>query len=247
MSPALIEGYRLRLRELTADDHPALCQLWGDPVIAHYMAFTAMTAGEVAQAIGEAQAEARRRPRSDYTLGAASLASDVLAGTIRMTVGAFRSVYCGRLTVTRELQNQGYASEILDLAHRFCFTILKAHGVWGVVHVDNPSAKQALLKAGLTYEGRIRDFFYARGAWHNVDSYSILEHEWPPRQAGCLLPSALTALSSGRRRRRFPPGHGTCLSSCGRRRTRRARRARRSSARTPLDRRSATRRVSRRG
>ena len=184
MFPVLIESQRLRLRELTAADHPALCQLWGDPVIAHYMAFSAMTAQEVAQAIAEAGAEARRRPRSDYTLGAASLADDVLVGTIRMTAGAFRSVYCGRLTVSRELQNKGYALEILDLAHRFCFTILKAHRVWGVVHEDNPSAKQALLKAGLTYEGHIRDFFYARGAWHNVDSYSILEDEWPPRPAG---------------------------------------------------------------
>ena len=247
MFPVLIESQRLRLRELTAADHPALCQLWGDPAIAHYMAFIAMTAAEVAQAIEEAQAEARRRPRSDYTLGAASLAGDVLAGTIRMTVGAFRSVYCGRLTVSRELQNQGYASEIVDLGNRFSFTILQAHRVWGVVHEDNPAAKRALLNSGYTYEGHIWDFFYARGAWHNVDSYSILEHEWPPRQAGRLLPSALTALSSGKYRRHSLPGRGTCRSSCGRRRTRRARCARRFSARTPLDRRCVIRRASRRG
>ena len=75
----------------------------------------------------------------------------------------------------------GYAAEIVDLANGFCFTALNAHRVWGVVHQDNPAAKQALLKTGMTFEGRIRDFFYARGTWHNVDSYSILEHEWPPQ------------------------------------------------------------------
>jgi RimJ/RimL family protein N-acetyltransferase len=177
-----MDGDRLRLRELAPGDHPALCGLWGDAAIAHYMAFSAMTAPEVERTIGEARAEARRRPRGDYTLGAASIADDVLVGTIRMTVGAYRSVYCGRLTVSRELQNQGYASEIVDLGNRFCFTVLKAHRVWGAVHEGNPAARQTLLNSGLTYEGRIRDFFYARGAWHNVDSYSILEHEWPSRR-----------------------------------------------------------------
>ena len=181
MFPVVVEGNRLRLRELAAADHPALCRLWGDPVIAHYMAFDAMGPQEVEQAIGEAQAEAQKQPRSDYTLGAATIADDGLVGTIRMTVGAFRSVYCGRLTVSRDYQNRGYAAEIVDLANGFCFTALNAHRVWGVVHQDNPAAKQALLKTGMTFEGRIRDFFYARGTWHNVDSYSILEHEWPPQ------------------------------------------------------------------
>jgi [ribosomal protein S5]-alanine N-acetyltransferase len=183
MFPVLVEGDRLRLRELAAGDHPELCRLWGDPAIAFFMAFTAMNAQEAAQAIEEAQAEARKRPRTDYTLGAAGLADDLLVGTIRMTTGAYRSVYCGRLTVSRELRNQGYAAEIVNLGNRFCFTTLMAHRVWGVVHEDNPAARQTLLSSGLTHEGRIRDFFYARGAWHNVDSYSILEHEWPPAGA----------------------------------------------------------------
>jgi RimJ/RimL family protein N-acetyltransferase len=181
MFPVVVEGDRLRLRELADADHPELCRLWGDPVIAHYMAFDAMGPQEVEQAIGQAQAEAQKQPRSDYTLGAATIADDVLVGTIRMTVGAFRSVYCGRLTVSRDYQNRGYAAEIVDLANGFCFTALNAHRVWGVVHQDNPAAKQALLKTGMTFEGRIRDFFYARGIWHNVDSYSILENEWPPQ------------------------------------------------------------------
>lgn len=184
MFPVLVEGDRLRLRELATGDHPQLCRLWGDPVITHYMAFTAMTAREAAQAIEEAQSQARKRPRTDYTLGAATLADDLLVGTIQMTAGAYRSIYCGRLTVCQESRNLGYASQIVELASRFCFTTLMAHRVWGVVHTENPAAKQMLVASGLTREGRIRDFFYARGAWHDVDSYSILEHEWPPAVPG---------------------------------------------------------------
>lgn len=178
MFPVVVEGNRLRLRELAAKDHAVLCRLWGDPVIAHYMAFSAMTPQEVQQAITEAQAEASSQARSDYMLGAATVADDVLAGTVRMTAGGQRSVYCSRLTVSRDLQNQGYASEIVDLAERFCFTTLNAHRVWGVVHENNPAAQQVMVHAGMTFEGRIRDFFYARGEWHNVVSYSILENEW---------------------------------------------------------------------
>jgi [ribosomal protein S5]-alanine N-acetyltransferase len=176
--PVVVEGSRLKLRELAAGDHPALCRLWGDSVIARHMAFSAMTPGEVDQAITEAQAETRRRPRTDYTLGAASIADNVLVGTIRMTSAAERSVYCGRLTVRRDLHNQGYASEIVELSSRFCFTVLKAHRVWGAAHEDNRAARQVLLNARMTFEGCIRDFFYARGAWHTVASYSILEDEW---------------------------------------------------------------------
>jgi RimJ/RimL family protein N-acetyltransferase len=148
------------------------------------MAFSIMTAPEVAQAIADAQADARGRPRTDYLLGAADLADDVLVGTIRMTIGPYRSIYCGRLAVCQEQQHQGYAGEIIELGNRFCFATLKAHRVWGVVHPDNSAARQALISGGLTYEGRIRDFFYARGAWHDVDSYSILEQEWLPGPSG---------------------------------------------------------------
>lgn len=142
-----------------------------------------MSAQEVEQVISRARAESRKRPRSDYMLAAASIADDVLIGTIRMTVGAERSVYCGRLTVDRKLQNQGYAAEIVELANRFCFTVLNAHRVWGVVHRDNPAAGQTLLNTGMTFEGHIRDFFYARGTWHSVESFSILEDEWKLRSA----------------------------------------------------------------
>jgi RimJ/RimL family protein N-acetyltransferase len=182
--PVVVEGNRLRLRELRAEDYAVLCRLWGDPVIAHYMALSAMTPGEVQQAIEEAQAEARSRPRSDYMLGAARIADNVLAGTVRLSVGDQRSIYCSRLTVCRDVQNMGYASEIVDLSNRFCFTTLKAHRVWGVVHEDNQAAQQVMMHAGMTFEGRVRDFFYARDAWHNVVSYSILENEWQLRPAG---------------------------------------------------------------
>lgn len=183
MLPVVVEGIRLRLRELSARDHTALCRLWGDPVITRYMAFNAMSAQEVDQVISRARAESRKRPRSDYMLAAASIADDALIGTIRMTVGAERSIYCGRLTVDRKLQKQGYAAEIVELANRFCFTALNAHRVWGVVHRDNPAAGQTLLNTGMTFEGHIRDFFYARGTWHTVESFSILEDEWKLRSA----------------------------------------------------------------
>jgi RimJ/RimL family protein N-acetyltransferase len=182
--PVVVEGNRLRLRELSAGDHPALCRLWGDPAITRYMAFSVMSAQEVEQAIRQARAESRKRPRSDYMLAAADIAGDVLVGTIRMTIGAERSIYCGRLTVARELQKHGYAAEIVDLSNQFCFTVLNAHRVWGVVHRDNPAARQTLLNTGMTFEGCIRDFFYARGAWHTVESFSILEDEWKLRSAG---------------------------------------------------------------
>jgi RimJ/RimL family protein N-acetyltransferase len=129
MFPVVVEANRLRLQELAAADHLALCRRWGDPVIAHYTAFDAMGPQEVEQAIGEAQAEAQEQPRSDYTLGAATTADDVPVGTIRMTVGALRNVYCSRLTVSRDYQNRGYAAEIVDLANGFCFTSLNAHRV----------------------------------------------------------------------------------------------------------------------
>ncbi len=64
------------------------------------------------------------------------------------------SVYCGRLTVSRELQSRGYASEMAELSNRFRFTVLKAHRVRGVVHEDNAAARQALLNTGMPdYKG----------------------------------------------------------------------------------------------
>ncbi len=61
-------------------------------------------------------------------------------------------------------------AELLDIG----FGPLGLHRIWATVHPDNSAGIRVLEKAGLRYEGRLRDHYRVPGGWRDSLLYAVL-------------------------------------------------------------------------
>jgi [ribosomal protein S5]-alanine N-acetyltransferase len=61
----------------------------------------------------------------------------------------------------------------------FAHTTLGAHRVEATCHPENAASARVLEKAGLTFEGRLREHVLARGVWRDSLLYAALSGDVP--------------------------------------------------------------------
>ena len=74
--------------------------------------------------------------------------------------------------------SKGIGQEALTLFLRTCFDELNLHRVGLRVLAGNARARRCYEKCGFAYEGAMRQYHYARGAWHDMLIMGILEDEY---------------------------------------------------------------------
>ena len=77
---------------------------------------------------------------------------------------------------------RGIASEALELVLQFGFTELKLHRIEARFMQGNEPSKHVMEKAGMTFEGYLRDAMYVKGNYVTVGVCSILLSEWEERR-----------------------------------------------------------------
>jgi RimJ/RimL family protein N-acetyltransferase len=78
--------------------------------------------------------------------------------------------------------NQGYTSEAARRLVNYCFADLGLNRVCAGYFTHNPASRRVMEKAGLTYEGTLRQHYERFGAFHDVGYCGILRSEWLARQ-----------------------------------------------------------------
>lgn len=73
-----------------------------------------------------------------------------------------------------EYWGMGYLQEILPLVLKHGFHKLGLHRIEGLVESDNDKCKKAIEKAGLVYEGTMRDCEIKNGRFISLDIYAAL-------------------------------------------------------------------------
>ena len=71
-------------------------------------------------------------------------------------------------------QNEGYATEAVDLCLQHAFDDRGLQRVWAQVNEGNEASKRVLEKAGFQQEGLLREHEYANGARVDVYYYGLL-------------------------------------------------------------------------
>lgn len=75
--------------------------------------------------------------------------------------------------------NRGLMTEALRAALHFLFEKIGFRRVQGLHRENNPASGRVMEKAGMTYEGTLREFQCDRdGIWHSLCIYSVLRSEW---------------------------------------------------------------------
>lgn len=163
---------RLSIRAFRPDDLDWLHPIASDVAVTRYTTWgpndLELTRGFLAHAVTAGQG-------LDRYLWAVALADGTGIGSagLEVTSNDNQRAEFG-YNVASGLWGQGYASEIAHAIVEFAFEVRGIHRLEATCHPDNVASARVLEKAGLTYEGRLRDHAKVRGEWRDSLLYAVL-------------------------------------------------------------------------
>ena len=80
--------------------------------------------------------------------------------------------------VDPKLKNSGYIFQMLEILKSYVFETLKLHRIFSTTMYNNLPTIAVLEGAGLTLEGRLRDYYQKSGAYIDAVIYSMLKAEY---------------------------------------------------------------------
>lgn len=176
----VLETARFVLRELRADDAEAMYGYFSDPEVMKYYDLETFTEQEQAQAMlarhAKGYAEHRRIrwaivPKADEQ------------GRMIGTIGFHtwdkedRKAEVG-YELDRAYWGQGVVLEAMHAILPFGFGQMELNRVEAQFSPQNTGSRRVLEKAGFQREGVLRDYAYHRGAFWDVEVYSLLKREF---------------------------------------------------------------------
>ena len=173
-----LETERLILRPFALDDAPVVRELAGAPEVAA----TTLTIPHPYPE-GAAEAWIGRQPESAangefFTWAMVRRGDRALLGAIALGITPrHRRGELGYWLGVR-YWNQGFTSEAARRVVAFGFEALALHRIEAAHYPRNPASGKVMRKAGLTYEGTLRDYVLKGDRFEDVAIYAILRADW---------------------------------------------------------------------
>ena len=79
--------------------------------------------------------------------------------------------------IARKYWGRGYGTEVAQAVLRFGFEHWRLNRIEGTCMVENVASAHVMEKAGMTFEGILRKYAYAKRKFHDMKLYSILRDE----------------------------------------------------------------------
>ena len=79
--------------------------------------------------------------------------------------------------IAREYWGRGLTTEAVRAAIAFGFDHLSLNRIEARCIAENTASERVMQKAGLSYEGTLRDYVFRKGAYRDYKVYSILRRE----------------------------------------------------------------------
>ena len=173
----ILETDRLILRPLELSDAPTIRALAGHPDIA-------ATTLNIPHPYPEGAAEAfirslsEEKPDPAYTFGMVRKQDDQLMGAIGIRpVAQFDRAEIG-YWIGVPYWGQGYTSEAARRVVAFGFEALKLHRIYATYLSHNTASRRVMEKAGMTYEGTLRQHVKRFDRYYDLGYCGILRAEW---------------------------------------------------------------------
>jgi RimJ/RimL family protein N-acetyltransferase len=172
---------RLLLRPFFPDDAPIVQQLVGDKAIA---AMT--TAIPHPYEDGMAEKWIGTHPKnfqegSEAIFAIVRRETDGLVGTIGLTITPEHERAEMGYWIGKPYWGNGYCTEAAQEIVRYGFTVLGLTRIQATHFSINPASGRVMVKAGLTYEGCLRQYVKKWGTFQDLKMYAILKTEYHTR------------------------------------------------------------------
>ena len=178
--PAL-ETSRLRLREITLQDAPALFAIHGDAALMRWFGFDPLPDLTAAENLVKVFAAWRTQANPGTRWGIQLKHDPLLLGSCGL-YGWNRN--WRKCTIGYELaahvQSRGYMQEALCVMIDWGFDKMKLNRIEAEIHPDNQASLRLAAKLGFVKEGLLRQAGRWDGRYHDLLQYSLLRSEWLP-------------------------------------------------------------------
>jgi ribosomal-protein-alanine N-acetyltransferase len=197
----VLETERLILRRFRMDDAPDMFEYASDPDVTRFLVI------ETHKSIDETRAFLEMvlsRPADSHIMafGIVLKESGKLVGHCAIFSVDARGSRSGRAevgyAVNPAYRGPGIAPEALRAVIDLGFGRLGLNRIAALAMLDNPASTRVMEKAGMRYEGILREYMLIKGRHHDLMSYSIVRKDWDGQESGVAisLHSAFLVLSS---------------------------------------------------
>ncbi len=177
-----IETERLLLRKVTLDDAPDLLVNTSDPEIARYTTWEPYDSIEEARRfLGSVISNYERGEPANWGLELRE--SGRFIGMCGFMQDFWEPEYaCASLgyAIGREHWGKGLTTEAVRAAIAFGFEHLTLNRIEARCVAENTASERVMQKAGMSYEGTLRDNVFCKGRYWDYKVYSILRREYCP-------------------------------------------------------------------
>jgi len=175
---------RLVLRRFDEADLQPFLTYRNDPVVARYQGWEDCSATEAAEFIRHHQSQRAGVPGDWLQIAIALNDTDALLGdcAFQIQAGDPHHATIG-VTLARQHQGQGFASEALSGLIEALFDRLKLRRVMAHTDVENTASRKLLERLGLKREGYLRQSPWFKGRWGDDYLYTILREDWLRRSS----------------------------------------------------------------
>lgn len=174
-----LETERLRLRRIQAGDLAAWACIWQCDAVRRYLLEfeTAPDDSQVWSIMEWAERIFKRKTGIRWAITQKAQHRMIGSCGFHLYDAQHRRLEIG-YELHKDYWRQGLMSEALAAVLRFCFDCLQAHRVEADVTEGNVASAALLRKLGFVLEGLWRDRVYARGAFHGMWQFALLEQEY---------------------------------------------------------------------
>ena len=176
----IIETPRLILRPFAMTDAPAMFENWAsDPEVTKYLTWKTYTGVEIVRMILRDWTESYERP--DFYNWAITLKADgdcpignISAVQMEAQIDSVEIGYC----IGRVWWGRGIMAEALEAVIDFFMEQVGTNRVSARHDANNPNSGKVMKKAGMSYEGTLRQAARNNQGIVDLACYSILKTEW---------------------------------------------------------------------
>jgi RimJ/RimL family protein N-acetyltransferase len=169
---------RLLLRPFQESDIPTIVRLLSAPAIAATTLNVPYPYDEENAREWLAYQERERKAGASYTFAIVRKEDDQLVGAIDIRPEARHQKAEIGYWIGKSYWGKGYATEAARAIIRFGFGDLGLNRIYALHFIGNPASGRVMQKAGMQFEGVLRDDVKKSDGFHDQAIYAILRADW---------------------------------------------------------------------
>jgi [ribosomal protein S5]-alanine N-acetyltransferase len=170
----VIETSRLKLRRLDMADFTDMYEYTSNPAVTTHLSWSAHTDVNQASEFIIRVIEKYDALTTEFTYGIELKAEKKLIGVLKILNISFYNKRAEFTSILNPLyQGKGYMGEAWQALLSYCFITVGLNRIQSLVTVDNIPSINKNIKAGLTMEGRLKDYWIQKGQVKDALVYAI--------------------------------------------------------------------------